>query len=180
MSHFNVLKGAYPSLKQLDKTLPLGTGGTGIVRGSCMVIGANGDANKFIPAVDASAGSAGVPGAVVYFSLQNAIDPDVQMANGITGLPCFMPMEIETDAYDPDTAPALGDFVMVQAGDDANGQLGFGVLTKHVSGATAIGVCTKAAYTRWSNNAVAVPGLKTGNKISVISMWTMYASSLVI
>jgi hypothetical protein len=174
MGHFNVLKGAYPSLKQLDKTLPLGTGGSGIVRGSCMVV----DSNAFRPAVDADAGSVTVNGGIVYFALQNAGDPDVQMANGITGLPCIMPMEVETDCYDASANLALGEFLMVKTG--AALQAGFGILTKHTANKTAVGVCTKAAYTRWSNNAVAVAGIKTGNKISVISFWTMYAPNLVV
>ena len=171
MGFFNVIKGAYPDLKQLDKTLPLGTGGTALVRGSLMLA----SANTFIP-TDGTKTSNGcgnltspttgnVPGPIVYFCLQNAFDPDVKMANGITGMPCTQPMEVETDQYD-DTSIVLGSYLM--AGED-------GLATLHVDGGTAIGLVTKAAYTRWSNNAVVVEGYKTGGRITVISFWTMYA-----
>ena len=112
MGFFNVLKGEYPGLKQLDKTLPLGTGATVLVRGSLMYVDPS--TNKFIPAA-ADAATQGVkditPGAVMYWSLQNAEDPDVKMANGVTGLPCTQPMEIETDQFDT-SAIVLGSFVM--------------------------------------------------------------------
>ena len=166
MGHFNVLKGAYPNLVQLDKTLPLGTGGTALVRGSVMYA----SASTFVPsAADAAShGGAGVPGPIIYFCLQNASDPDVQMANGVTGISCTQPMEVETDQYDA-SAIVLGSYVM--AGASAK-------LTLHTTGCTAIGRVTQAAYTRWSNNAVAVAGVRTGNRISVISLQTMYAPSL--
>ena len=168
MGHFNVLKGAYPNLQQLDKTLPLGTGGTALVRGSVMYA----SANTFKPsAADvASHGVAGTPGPICYFCLQNAADPDVTMANGVTGLSCTQPMEVETDQFD-DSAIVLGSYVM--AGANAK-------LTLHTTGCTAIGLVTKASYTRWSNNAVAVAGVKTGTRIAVISLWTMYAPELAI
>lgn len=166
MGHFNVLKGAYPNLVQLDKTLPLGTGGTALVRGSVMYV----SANTFVPSADnvASHGTSGTSGAVCYFCLQNASDPDVTMANGVTGLVCTQPMEVETDQYDTSSI-VLGSYVM--AGASAK-------LTLHTTGCTAIGLVTKAAYTRWSNNAVAVAGVKTGTRISVISLWTMYAPDM--
>ena len=168
MGFFNVLKGEYPGLKQLDKTLPLGTGATVLVRGSLMYVDPS--TNKFIPAAanQATQGTAAIPGAVMYWALQNADDPDVKMANGITGLPCTMPMEVETDQFDTSSI-VLGSFVM----GGANAKL-----TLHTDGLTACGRCTKAAYTRWSNNAVAVAGVRTGNRISVISLQTMYAPSL--
>lgn len=171
MAHFNVLKGAYPSLKQLDKTLPLGTGRSSIVRGSAMRI--DPATNKFVPtAADvASQGAAGVPGPVIYFSLQNAGDPDVVMANGITGIPCTMPNEVETDQYDTGASISVGSFLM--AGAD-------GKVTLHTTGKTAIGLVTKAAYSRWSNNAVAVEGVKTGNRISVIAFLTIYAPDMAV
>lgn len=168
MGHFNVLKGAYPNLVQLDKTLPLGTGGTALVRGSVMYA----SAGTFVPSAadQASHGAAGHPGPICYFCLQNAGDPDVQMANGVTGLSCTQPMEVETDQFDS-SAIVLGSYVM--AGANAK-------LTLHTTGCTAIGLVTKAAYTRWSNNAVAVAGVKTGTRISVISLWTMYAPDMAI
>jgi hypothetical protein len=176
MGHFNVLKGAYPHLQQLDKTLPLGTGGDTLVRGSAMYA----SAGKFVPAANdvATHGVAGTPGPIIYFCLQNAADPDVKMANGVTGLSCTMPMEVETDQFD-DSAIVLGCYLMASAGN-VSGVPNTPCVSLHTTGCTAIGLVTKAAYTRWSNNAVAVAGVKTGNKISVISFWTMYAPELAV
>ena len=173
MGHFNVLKGAYPHLQQLDKTLPLGTGGAALVRGSAMYV----SAGTFIPtAADApSQGSASAPGPIIYFCLQNAADPDVQMANGVTGLPCTMPMEVETDQFNIGAGIALGAYLMA----GASGCVSPMVPTTD-TGKTAIGLVTGAPYTRWSNNAVAVAGVKTGTRISVISFWTMYAPEMAI
>ena len=168
MSFFNVLKGAYPSLRQLDKTLPLGAGATSIVRGTCMKI----DAGTFVIA-DSANGGVHDPGPVIYFSFQNASDPDVKMAGGITGMPCTMPCEVETDMYSG--APVVGNFLMSGAA---------GVLAVHTGTVaapkTAVGLVTKAPAYRWSNQAVQVAGVSTGNKIQTIAFWTMYAPNLAV
>jgi hypothetical protein len=170
MGFFNVLKGAYPSLRQLDKTLPIGSNSTAITRGSCMKIGTVGDAGKFVIANNDN-GAAHTPGPVIYFSFQNAADPDVKMAGGITGMPCLMPCEVETDQFDQ-SAIVAGSFLMSGAA---------GVLTLHTDDKTAVGVCTKAAAYRWSNQAPqsgADGTVRTGNKVQTIAFWTLYAPNL--
>jgi hypothetical protein len=171
MGFFNVLKGAYPSLRQLDKTLPIGSNSTAITRGSCMKIGTVGaDAGKFVIANNDN-GAANVPGPVIYFAFQNYADPDVKMAGGITGMPCLMPCEVETDQFDQSNIVA-GSFLMSGAA---------GALTLHLDDRTAVGVCTKAASYRWSNQAPTASSdstPRTGDKIQTIAFWTMYAPNL--
>jgi hypothetical protein len=167
---FNVLKGAYPSLKQLDKSLPV-KAGDAVVRGSLMVV----DAGEFRLSVAADAGGANAPGPVCYFAFHGADDPDVEMAGVNTGMPCVAPCEIETDQWatlgTPATDFAVGNYV--QAGD--------GVLAPFVDDSTAVGVVTKAPYYRWSNPEDApgaLVGKRTGNRVQVIAVHTLYIPNL--
>ena len=164
MAHFTVLKGEYPGLAQLDKTLPVKSGETGIVRGTILVE----DAGTFRPCVAADAGTKDIlAGKIAYHSFAAQTDPDAVMAGGVTGMPCIAPVEIETDAYTG--TPALGSFVMC-----AN----TGVLGAHTDGLTAVGLVTKAQYTRWSNTATpaggSYPGARQGAMINVIALWSVY------
>ena len=168
---FNVLKGAYPSLKQLDKTLPV-KAGDAVIRGSLLVE----DAGEFRLAVNATdAGAADAPGPIAYFALHGAEDPDVEMAGGTTGMPVTAPCEVETDQIDvsgtPATDYAVGNYVT--AGD--------GVLAPLADENTALGVVTKAPYYRWSN-AQEAPGAyvgkRTGARVMVIALQTLYIPSL--
>lgn len=168
---FNVLKGAYPSLKQLDKSLPV-KAGDAVIRGSLMVE----DAGEFRLAVAATdAGAADAPGPVAYFAFQGANDPDVEMAGVVTGMPCTAPCEVETNQIDvsgtPATDYAVGKYVA--AGD--------GVLAPLADENTALGVVTKAPYYRWSNAQDATGkyvGARTGDRIQVIAIQTLYIPSL--
>lgn len=166
---FNVLKGAYPSLKQLDKTLPP-LAGEAIVRGSLIMEAAG----KFKLTTDDAAGqgAAPAPGPMVYFALHGIDDPDVEMAGGMTGMPVQAPCEVECSEFDAAGTFAVGGFVMAGAGK----------LKDHATGATAIGVVTKAPYHRWSNAAdapAALVGKRTGNRVSVVALQTMYIPNLV-
>lgn len=165
MGHLNVLKGAYPSLSQLDETLPVKTG-EAVERGSALVK----DNGEWALTVDADAGVTGTPGKIVYFALQDADDPDVNMAKGLTALPCIAPCEIETDQYSG--TPTVGSYI--RCADN-------GKVTKLENAGgekeTAIGMCTKAAGPRWSNNDgpnAGFPGERTGGLIQVIAFWTCY------
>lgn len=167
---FNVLKGAYPALKQLDKSLPP-KDGDAIIRGSLMKV-ANGE---FALTVAADAGALNAPGPVVYFAFHQAGDPDVQMAGSITGMPVTAPCEVETDQIDvsgtPATDYAVGKYV--QAGD--------GVLAPHVDDATAVGVVTKAPVYRWANGIDApgeYVGKRTGSRVMTIAIQTLYIPNL--
>ncbi|MFC1453575.1 hypothetical protein ACFLQL_00155 [Verrucomicrobiota bacterium] len=176
MGLFNVIKGAYPSLQQIDKTLPMNADATGIVRGSLMYE----DAGEFKLATSSQEGDADTPGAYIYVALMDQDDLVAGMAGSIgqgvgsgvprlTGLAISMPMEIETDQYTGQSF-TVGEFVAV--GDD-------GKFVAHATGVTAIGQITKGITTRWANDAVAVAGWRTGNKVNVIRIRTMYIPSLV-
>ena len=167
MGHLNVLKGAYPSLSQLDETLPVKSGVTAIERGSALV--KDSDEWKLTDhTTDVDGGATGTPGPIVYFALQDQDDPDVQMAgNKLTALPCIAPCEIETDQYSG--TPAVGKYL--RAGDAGK------VTLLDTDGETAIGMCTKAATYRWSNNDgpnAGFPGERTGGRIQAIAFWTCY------
>jgi len=165
MGHFNVLKGAYPSLGQLDETLSVGAAETDIVRGSALV--RSGSDWNLSEAADA--GTDGAAGPVVFFALQDQDDPDVTMAGALTALPCSAPCEVETDQFSG--APVVGDYLMA----------GVGVVMPHTDDKTAIGICSKAPTSRWSNNTIragAYPDVATGTRISVIHFWTCYIPNL--
>jgi len=151
--HFNVLKGAYPSLSQIDRTLPVGDAVTGLVRGSALVVIAG--VWKLTADDTPSHGVAGTPGPVVYFALQGQEQTDVQMAGGLTGLSCQMPLEVETDQYNG--TPAVGDLLVGSTG---------GKVSVHADGETAIGIVTKSAYQRWINDKDGTPQGGFGNVIS--------------
>ena len=167
---FNVLKGAYPSLKQLDKSLPVKVGDA-VIRGSLMKV----DTGKFALTVAADAGVLNTPGPICYFAFHAAGEPDVQMAGVNTGMPVTAPCEVETNQIDvsgtPETDYAVGKYV--QAGD--------GVLAPHVDDSTAIGVVTKAPYYRWSNAEDAAGeyvGKRTGSRVQCIAIHTLYIPNL--
>lgn len=176
MGLFNVIKGAYPSLQQIDKTLPVNSDATGIVRGSCIYE----DAGEWKLATAAQKGSSDgtnvVAGAYIHYALMGQSDLTAGMAGtigagisdgvaSVTGLACSMPMECETDQFEG--TPALGAFLTLA---DA-GKLGAATTA---NGETVYGQVTKTSTTRWDNAAVAVAGFRTGNKVNVIRFRTMY------
>lgn len=192
MGLLNIIKGAYPSLQQIDKTMPADTtNGVNIVRGSLMYIASG----KFvIGAADATCQGVAdtTPGAYMYIALMDYGDLVAGMAGGVgqgvkggldhlgaapsgpalTGLAISMPMEIETDQFDvlnPQWNPAVGEFVMC----GPNGKF-----IKHTDGLTALGQVTQATTTRWANDAIAVTGWRTGNKVNVIRIRTMYIPNM--
>jgi hypothetical protein len=160
--HFNVVKGAYPSLVQLDKTLPVGDGVTGLVRGSALYV----SSGAWLVTADdaASHGVAGTPGPVIYFALQDQGQTDVLMAGGLTALACTMPIEVETDQYVG--TPAVGTLLAGGAG---------GKVQAHVAGQTAIGVVTKAESRRFINDKVVSGTTTKGGFGNVLTFLTMYA-----
>jgi len=196
MGWFNPIKGAYPSLQQISKTLPvhadsaaLGT----IVRGS--LVYANEDGAGWMLAEVADDSSIGK---YMYFALQAQDDLTAGMAGSkgqgparywddtspdtvgtnmgagtptITALACGQPFEFETDQYDA-AAGALGVGGLLTAGVD-------GVLTAHDTGENCVGQVTKVATSRWVNNAVAVTGFRTGNNVSVLTARTLWLPRLV-
>jgi hypothetical protein len=169
MGWFNVLKGAYPSLQQIDKTLDVAAGESGIVRGS--LIYQDGATFKLATATQSTDA-----GAYIFFALQAQTDLVAGMAGSvgqgvaggvarITGLAVGMPAEFETSEFDISEAYAVGDLLTV----GANGEL-----VPHTAGKNVVAQVTKPVTTRWVNDAVAVTGYRTGANVSVISGRTMW------
>jgi len=172
MGWFNVLKGAYPSLQQIDRPLDVAAGEAGIVRGSCIYIDTNNNYKLATAAVDDT------PGAYIFWCLPMGGQEDFQAgmagtigqgpAGGvakINGLACGMPFEFETDQYDTTQVYAIGDLLMPGA---------LGKVTLHTSGKNCIGQVTQTVRTRWANDAIAVTGRRTGANVNVLtarSMW---------
>lgn len=169
MGWFNVLKGAYPSLSQIDKTLDVAVGQSGIVRGSLIYQ----DGTTFKLATAAIKADASK---YVFFALQGQNDLVAGMAGSIgqgfgggtsriTGLAVGMPFEFETDQFKGDEAYAIG--ALLTAGNN-------GKLAPHTAGDNVIAQVTKTTFVRWVNDAVAVTGYRTGANVAVLSGRTMW------
>lgn len=167
MGWFSPIKGHYPSLGQIDKTLPVAAGdsNTGIVRGMIieMTPGVNAD-GEFKIAEDAT------NEALLYIALQDYKDAQAGMAGttgfdanvpsitegnittpavtagvpAITGLSLSMEGEYETDQFDSTLEGAsVGDPLTVK-----NGLLSKGA-------GNVVGYLMGTPATRWVNNATA-------------------------
>jgi len=170
MGWFNVLKGAYPSLQQIDKTLNVASGQTGIVRGSCIY---QSSATEFSLALAAQATDSE---AYILFCLVGQDDLVAGMAgtrgqgapNGvakITGLAVGMPIEFETSEFDSTASYTIGQLLTVGAA---------GKLVDHTAGDNVVAQVTKTAASRWVNDAIAVTGFRTGANQTIItarSLW---------
>ena len=171
MGWFNVVKGAYPVIDMvtLDRSIQDSAGGRAIVRGSSMAL----DANSWRVTTVSSDTTTKTP---VYFALQAASDLSAQFAGSvalpkITGIPCNYPMEVETDQFDPAGTYTIGCGIGPgDAGKVINRAAGVGN--------TMIGFCTAVPYRRWINDAVAVPGYRTGNNVNVIRFMTCFIPAL--
>ena len=174
MAWFNVLKGAYPSLQQVDKTLLVASGQTGIVRGS--LIYQSGTEFKLATAAD----DADVT-KYVYIALMGQDDLTAGMAGGvgqgvpagqarITGLATGMPFEFETDQFDATVNYTIG--MLLKPGN-------YGKLTSHGTGKNCVAQVTKTVRSRWVNNAIAVTGYRTGANVNVLTARTLWIPKLV-
>ena len=174
MGWFNVLKGAYPTLQQIDKTLDVGAGEVGIVRGSLMYQDTT-NVFKLAQAVDDSDAEK-----YLYFALQAQTDLVAGMAGSIgqgvaggvarvTGIAVGMPFEFETDQFVADQY-VIGQLLTVADG---------GKLADHTSGDNCVAQVTKAVFSRWVNDAVAVTGWRTGANVNVLTARTLWIPKLV-
>jgi hypothetical protein len=157
------------NLAQLNETKKVKATETGIVRGSLIVD----DGGQWRRTAAADAGAADSPGPICFWSLQDQVQPDVDMADGLTGIPCTYNMLLETDQISSGGTFPLGGYVA--AGDD-------GKLADHADGQTAVGVVKKSVTTRWSNDRLADAtkggANRTGAPTDVIQIWTDYMPNL--
>lgn len=169
MGWFSPIKGHYPSLSQIDKTLPVKAGNTGIERGMIieMTSGTNADGEFKIAATaehaallyislqdyaDAQAGMAGTTGfdeGKTAISEGNINIPEVEPGvPTITGLALSMEGEYETDQ-----------FKTALAGKPVGTPLTVldGLLAEATENANVVGYLTGVVSSRWINNATAKP-----------------------
>lgn len=166
MGHLSVLKGAAPSLQQLDVVAPIASGESGITRGTLVYRDAATGYFKRSANNVASHGDIDTDGPSICWALHNQGDPDVKMAGGaMAAYPCNMPLELETSEYDAAQTYTIGQKLMAGAA---------GQLVPHVEGSTVIAIVTAVPSVRWINNMVAVAGERTGNRGNVIHVQTTY------
>ena len=165
----HVINGQGFSLGQVGRTeLVSASEEIEIQRGQLLYVDSNGE---FRVAGEDQAGDATTAGEVVYFALQGSDNMTAQMAGGldgsqpaITGLSCTGSLLIETDMFDGELTPEM----LLSVGEN-------GKLVELQDGQTAVARCVSAPEVRWANDAVAVPGRRTGGNATVIRALTLFA-----
>lgn len=162
MGWFSPVKGSYPSLAQVDKTLPI-QGAISVERG--MIVALTSDANH-------KNGAWKLPAAtdkILYVALQDSTDPtagfagdkfnpDPDLAKG-EGAPCITAIDLaqdgeyETSVFDTSKTYDIGS--PLKAGTD-------GFLTLAGDDEDPVAYVTAVPASRWVNNAIAVPDQKNG------------------
>lgn len=159
MGWFSPVKGSYPSLAQVDKTLPVAEGSSKIERGTIVALAEDSTGaskNGVFKVAEAS-------DEILYVSLQDDTDPTAGFAGtafdpkgdgvpAITGIDLAQDGEYETSVFDDDKTYAVGQKLYA-----ANG-----LLTNEGSG-KVVGVVTGVPASRWVNDAIAVAD-KAGSK----------------
>ena len=175
--YFNALKGQYPSLAQSDFVLDVGSG-EAIVRGALMYVDARGTKPVYRLAGVAQATD---PAALLYVALMPNDDFVAGMAGTVgqgiaggvarvNGLALTMDLEYQTDEVTADEVFTVNQLVTVGAD---------GKLTAHTSGDNCVGVVTAPLAPKWANDAVIIPGRKTGGNVTVLALRTMWIPKLV-
>ena len=182
MGWFSPVKGAYPCLGQVDKTLPVALTFDSLRRGMIVALG-TGDGSK-----EQSEGIWVLPSSendILYIALQDYTDPTAGFAgssfdpsgNGaprVTAIDVHQDGEYETDMFDSNIASTvkIGDSLYASA---------TGYLTTDNSTGAFVGYVTGVPTERWVNNAIAVPpgnntdprlALRTGANVTVIRFKT--------
>lgn len=157
MGWFSPVKGSYPSLAQVDKTLPIAAGSNKIERGTivALAVDSTGTYKNGVFKV------AGATDTLLYVSLQDDTDPTAGFAGTAFdpkgGVPAITGIDLAQDAEYETSMFAEGNYTVGQALYVANG-----VLTTTGSG-KVVGYVTGVPTSRWVNDAVAVPD-KAGSK----------------
>lgn len=163
MGWFSPVKGHYPSLSQVDKTLPVKAGVSTITRGTIVTLKADPDGNSNEGVWDiAQEGDK-----LLYVAFQDYTDPTAGFAGTAFdpkgGVPCITALaldqegEYETTEYDTSKTYVAGAPLKVVAGK----------LTLAESEDEAVGYVARPATERWINNAIAVPTNGTDQRLAV-------------
>lgn len=176
MGWFSPVKGSYPSLAQVDKTLPIAEGSAKIERGTIVAL-AKDSTGTYKNGVFKVAGA---DDTLLYVSLQDDTDPTAGFAGTAFdpkgGVPAITGIDLAQDAEYETSMFAEGNYEVGQALHVADG-----VLTNTGSG-KVVGYVTGVPTTRWVNDAVAVPdkagstdprlAKRTGARVSVLRFKT--------
>ena len=163
MGWFSPVKGSYPSLAQVDKTLPVSNteGNDAIKRGTILAVvaGSNGNSDG-----EFTIAKVGNESKMFYVSLQDYTDPAAGYAgttfdpNGgtpaITGIDLAQDGEYETSEFDN------SDGLKYAVGTELTAKLG--KLCPASAGDPSLGYVTRGVAERWVNNAIALPSQKNG------------------
>ena len=167
MGWFSPVKGHYPSLAQVDKTLPVLSGNEAIRRGYIVALTAD-DIGK---SPDGAWKIAESSDKLLYVSLQDYTDPTAGFAGtsftpnptdadparpAITAIDLAQEGEYETSVFDTTKTYSVGEALYVADG----------VLTNAGSG-TVVGYVTRPSTDRWINNAIAVPEDGTDQRLAI-------------
>lgn len=153
MGWFSPVKGSYPSLAQVDKTLPVKSGVTAIARGTIVALEADSDSKEGVWKL------ANGSDKLLYVALQDYSDPTAGFAGSafdpeggvprINALCLDQEGEFETTEYKAEDTYNVGAPLYV-----VNGVL---QATDPGNSATVVGYVTLGKTERWINNAIAVP-----------------------
>lgn len=175
MGWFSPVKGSYPSLAQVDKTLPVKASVKKIARGTIVALEADSDSAEGVWNVATGAAK------LLYVALQDYTDPTAGFAgdafnpdphklpagivgsgNGqprITALSLDQEGEYETTEFKTDDTYAVGAPLYV-----VDGRL---QATDPGSSATVVGYVTVGKTERWINNAIAVPADGADQRLAI-------------
>lgn len=161
MGWFSPVKGSYPSLAQVDKTLPVTENVTAIERGTIVALGSGDDGNPVWKLPNGSSDK------LLYVALQDYSDPTAGYAGtafdpkggvpAITGIDLAQDGEYETSVYDDKATYAIGDALQANSN---------GVLTKATGDNYVVGYVTATPFQRWVNNAIATPPGMTDQRLA--------------
>lgn len=171
MGWFSPLKGRYPSLGQIDKTVPVKDGSINSVkRGTILALVADASSPDGVWKV------AGRQDMSLYVSLQDYVDPTAGFAGTafdpkggvprITGICLSQKAEYQSSVFDRSVKYSIGDELTADNG----------IITKAAEGDHVFGVVTHTPFRRWVNNAIAVPNngqdprlaIRTGSSLFVL------------
>lgn len=160
MGWFSPIKGSYPSLAQVDKTLPVKSDATAIVRGSILALDGEGTEGVWKLANNTDK--------LFYVALQDYNDPTAGYAGTahgdragtprITALSLDMAGEYETSEYDATKTYTVGGALTVSGGK---------LTPASEEGNNAVvGYVTLVPTSRWINNAISLPSGGTDQRLA--------------
>lgn len=171
MGWFSPVKGSYPSLAQIDKTLPVKAGNETIKRGNIITPVAD-DVTGKSKSEDGVWKLATGTEKMLFVALQDYSDPTAGFAGtsftpnptdahparpAITGIDLAMDGEYETDVFDTTKTYAVGEALYASNGSLTNVNPGSG---------TVVGYVTRPKTDRWVNNAIATPPGQTDQRLA--------------